>query len=70
MGRIIGIDYGTKRVGLAVTDPLQMFATPLDTVHSKDVIKFLQDYGKEEEIEAFALGIPKKLDNTPIIPRT
>lgn len=64
MGRIIGIDYGTKRVGLAVTDPLQMFATPLDTIHSKDVIQFLQDYDKQEIIEAFALGMPKKLDNT------
>lgn len=64
MGRIIGIDYGTKRVGIAVTDPMKIFATALDTVHSKDVIKFLQDYDRQEGIEAFALGIPKRLDNT------
>jgi putative Holliday junction resolvase len=64
MGRIIGIDYGTKRVGVAVTDALQIIATALDTVHSKDIIAFLQNYHKEEEIEAFVLGIPKKLDNS------
>lgn len=64
MGRIIGIDYGTKRVGIAVTDSLQIIATALDTVHSKDVISFLQKYDKEEEIESFVLGIPKKLDNS------
>lgn len=64
MGRIVGIDYGTKRVGLSVTDSLQLIATTLETVHSKDVIKFLQDYDKEEGIEAFALGMPKNLDNT------
>jgi len=64
MGRIVGIDYGTKRVGVAVTDPMQIFATALDTIHSKDIIKFLQEYDKGEGIEAFALGIPKRLDNT------
>lgn len=64
MGRIIGIDYGTKRVGVAVTDPMQLIATPLQTIHAKDIIKFLQDYDKEEGIEAFAIGMPKKLDNT------
>ncbi len=64
MGRIIGIDYGTKRVGVAVTDQLKLIATALDTVHAKDVIKFLQDYDKDEDIEAFAIGMPKKLDNT------
>ena len=64
MGRIVGIDYGTKRVGLSVTDTLQLIATTLDTIHAKEVLKFLQDYDKEEGIEAFALGMPKKLDNT------
>ncbi|SFF28251.1 Holliday junction resolvase RuvX [Thermoflexibacter ruber] len=64
MGRIIGIDYGTKRVGVAVTDALQIIATALDTVHSKDIIAFLQKYDKEEGIESFVLGIPKKLDNS------
>ncbi|MCU0391540.1 MAG: Holliday junction resolvase RuvX [Thermoflexibacter sp.] len=64
MGRVIGIDYGTKRVGLAVTDSLQIIASALDTIHSKDVIKFLQDYDQQEKIETLVLGMPKKLDNT------
>jgi len=64
MARIISIDYGTKRVGLAVTDPLQMIATALDTVHSKDVMAFLKDYIEKEEVEAFVLGMPVNLDLT------
>jgi putative holliday junction resolvase len=64
MGRIVAIDYGSKRVGLAVTDPLKIIATPLDTIHSKDVIAFLKDFDQKESIDAFVLGIPKKLDNT------
>ncbi|PWL24807.1 Holliday junction resolvase RuvX [uncultured Roseivirga sp.] len=61
MGRIIAIDYGSKRVGLAVTDPLQIIASPLDTVHSKDVIQFLKNYDQSEGIESFVLGMPKNL---------
>lgn len=64
MGRILAIDYGSKRVGLAVTDPLQIISSPLETVHSKDVIQFLKQYDKDEGVEAFVLGMPKKLDNT------
>lgn len=64
MGRILAIDYGSKRVGMAVTDPLQIIASPLDTVHSKDVINFLKTYDQQEGIECFVLGMPKKLDNT------
>lgn len=64
MGRILAIDYGTKRVGLAVTDPLQIIASPLDTVHSKDVIQYLKKYDLQEGIEALVLGMPKKLDGT------
>ena len=72
MGRILAIDYGSKRVGLAVTDPLQIIASPLDTVHSKDVIAFLKNYDQQEGIEAFVLGMPKRLDNkdtnaTPLV---
>jgi putative Holliday junction resolvase len=63
MGRIVAIDYGTKRVGIATTDPLQMIASPLDTVHSKDVINFLKEYNAREEIEAFVVGMPKNLQN-------
>lgn len=63
MGRIVAIDYGTKRVGIATTDSLQMIASPLDTVHSKDVINFLKEYNAREEIEAFVVGMPKNLQN-------
>lgn len=65
MARIIAIDYGSKRIGLAVTDPLQMIATGLRAIHSKDVIKFLKDYIKKEEVECFVVGEPKQMDNTP-----
>lgn len=63
MGRILAIDYGTKRVGLAVTDPLQIIASPLETVHSKDVIQYLKDYDMSEGIESLVLGMPKNLNN-------
>ena len=64
MGRIIAIDYGTKRVGLATTDPLQIIASALDTIHAKDVLQFLKDYAQKEEVESFVLGMPTKLDGT------
>jgi putative Holliday junction resolvase len=64
MDRIVAIDYGSKRVGLAVTDPLQIIATSLDTVHAKDVIQYLKDYQMREGIECFVVGMPKRLDNT------
>jgi len=64
MDRIVAIDYGSKRVGLAVTDPLQIIATSLDTVHAKDVIQYLKDYQVREGIECFVVGMPKRLDNT------
>jgi putative holliday junction resolvase len=63
MKRIVAIDYGTKRVGIAVTDPLRIFATALDTVHSKDVIQYLKDYDLKEGIESFVIGMPKTLSN-------
>lgn len=65
MPRIIAIDYGSKRVGLAVTDPLKILANGLITVHSKDVIKFLEDYLKKEEVECIVVGEPKTLRNEP-----
>jgi putative Holliday junction resolvase len=64
MDRIVAIDYGSKRVGLAVTDPLQIIATSLNTVHAKDVIQYLKDYQVREGIECFVVGMPKRLDNT------
>jgi len=65
MGRIIGIDYGVKRIGLAVTDPLQMFASPLTTVSPKDFDKFIIDFLKKNEIDAFVIGYPVQMNNQP-----
>lgn len=62
MPRLLAIDYGSKRVGLAVTDNLKIIATALDTVHSKDVLSFLEKYLQKEEVEAFVVGMPKNLD--------
>jgi putative holliday junction resolvase len=61
MARILGIDYGTKRVGLAVTDILQIAANPLDTVHSKDALAYLKAYVHREPVEAIVLGMPRRL---------
>ncbi len=63
MPRILAIDYGSKRVGLAVTDNLQMLANGLTTVHSKDVLAFLEDYIKKEDVECIVVGEPKTLQN-------
>ena len=64
MGRIIGLDYGTKRVGIAETDDLKIIASPLTTVHSKDVIQFIKDYLLKHDVEAVIIGDPKNLDAT------
>ncbi len=63
MGRILAIDYGRKRVGLAVTDELQMIAGGLATVHSKDVIAYLKDYCSREEVECIVVGEPFDMQN-------
>jgi len=65
MGRIIGIDYGKKRVGLAVTDPLQIFASPLITVNTQEFDIFINEYLNSESIDAFVIGYPVQLNNTP-----
>ena len=64
MARILAIDYGTKRVGLAVTDPLKIIASALNTVHAKDVIVYLKNYTSKEEVERFVVGLPKRLDGS------
>ena len=64
MPRIISIDYGAKRTGLAVTDPLQIIATGLTTVESKQLITFLKDYFANEEVELIIIGEPKNWDDT------
>ena len=65
MSRLLAIDYGQKRVGIAVTDNEQIIASGLTTVHSKDVSFFLEDYLKCEEVECFVIGEAKNLDNSP-----
>ncbi len=64
MARIICIDYGGKRTGIAVTDPLQIIATGLTTVNSKELISFLKKYFSHEEVELIVIGEPKNLDNS------
>ncbi len=65
MARILAFDYGTKRIGIAVTDPLQLIATGLDTIHPKDIIEFLKKYMLNEQVEAFVIGDPKQMDGSP-----
>jgi putative Holliday junction resolvase len=65
MGRIISIDYGQKRVGLAVTDELQLIANGLTTVHVKDIFPFLKDYISKENVECIVVGEPRDMSNNP-----
>jgi putative Holliday junction resolvase len=65
MARILAIDYGTKRIGLAVTDPLQIIATPLATVPSTDIWEYLQKYTTTEPVELFVVGEPRYEDGNP-----
>ncbi len=62
--RIMAFDYGTKRIGIAVTDPLQIIATGLDTVHPKDIVEYLKKYITFNPVERFIVGEPKQMDNT------
>jgi putative holliday junction resolvase len=64
MARILAIDFGTKRTGIATTDPLQIISSPLDTFPTDKVINFLKDYFFTEEVERIIIGEPKKLDDT------
>lgn len=63
MGRILAVDYGKARTGLAVTDPLRLIATPLDTVPSNLLIGFLKSYVEKESVDEFVVGMPKTLRN-------
>jgi putative Holliday junction resolvase len=65
MGRILAIDFGTKRTGIAVTDPLKILANPLEMVETPKLIDFLTSYLKKEEVETIVLGFPKHLDGNP-----
>lgn len=63
--RIIAIDYGTKRIGLAVTDPLQIIATGLDTVENSNIFEYLEQYFSKEEVEEIVIGEPRHKDGNP-----
>src|SRR4051812_43748964 len=72
MGRILAIDYGQKRTGLAVTDPLRIIATPLETVPSFELLTFLKTYLQKETVDEFVIGMPKTLmnedsENAPLV---
>jgi putative Holliday junction resolvase len=64
MGRIMAIDYGARRTGIAVTDPLQIIATGLCTIPSEELIKFLKEYIGKETVDEIVIGLPLNLDNT------
>ena len=65
MGRIIGIDFGRKRIGIAVSDPLNIFASPAGTVNSQEFEPFIDNYLKTEIIDCFVIGYPVQMNNKP-----
>ena len=65
MGRILAIDYGQKRAGIAVTDELKIIANGLNTVPSGEILDFLKTYLTQESVELFLVGEPKQMNNTP-----
>ena len=65
MDRIVGIDYGRKRVGVAVSDPLGIFASTLETVHSAKIIEYLKNYAQKETIVLFVVGYPINMNGAP-----
>lgn len=65
MGRILAIDYGLKRTGLAVTDTLQLIANALTTVSTKELHAFLDDYLQKESVERVVVGLPKQMNGQP-----
>jgi putative Holliday junction resolvase len=65
MGRILAFDYGKKRIGLAVTDQMQIIASPLITISPSEIEKFLLDYLKKEIVDEFVVGYPVQMNNKP-----
>lgn len=65
MGRIIAIDYGKVRTGLAVTDPLRIIASPLTTVETKQLEKYLTEYFSKEDVDTIVIGKASKMDGSP-----
>ncbi|MFT5791679.1 MAG: putative Holliday junction resolvase, partial [Saprospiraceae bacterium] len=64
MARILAFDYGHKRIGLAVTDELQIIASGIETVDTKSIFSFLNNYLANENVELFIVGEPKQMDNS------
>lgn len=64
MGRLLAIDFGTKRTGIAITDELKLIASGLTTVDTKHIYDFLKKYTSVEDVEKFVVGLPKQMDNT------
>lgn len=64
MARILALDFGKVRTGIAVTDELQLIASGLITVETKDLLSFLDTYTKQESVELFVVGLPKQMNNT------
>ncbi len=65
MGRIMALDYGRKRVGVAVSDPQRIIATGLDTIPAHQIFAFLETYLRQEEVDVIVVGQPVRLDNSP-----
>lgn len=65
MGRILGIDYGTKRTGLAVTDPSKIIATGLTTIPTHSIFEYLSKYFEEQKVDFVVIGLPKQTNNEP-----
>ena len=61
----MALDYGTKRIGLAITDPLRIIASPLDTVATSEFESFIESYLQKEQLDAFVIGYPVQMNNTP-----
>lgn len=64
MGRILALDFGKKRTGIAVTDELQIIASGLTTVNTNELMDFLTDYFANEEVDLVVIGLPKQMNNT------
>lgn len=65
MPRILAIDYGTRRTGIAVSDPLRIIATALETVETRSLERFLADYFSREEVDTIVVGYPRQMDGSP-----
>jgi len=65
MGRLLAIDFGLKRTGLAVSDPLRIIATALDTVETSTLTGYLRNYFQKEQVDLVVIGMPRRFDNAP-----